>query len=112
MGLKKMVHWLIFLIIALALPGCGGDLPFEYRYLSASVVQINYLDKVYELDRFGDKIDAPFTYEFESDGDLDIVIAGKAYDIDSPYDIDKPKKKSVSKKTVSKKKKSTRKRKK
>ncbi len=78
--------------------GCGGDLPFEYRYLSANLVQINYLDKVYELERFGEKIDAPFNYEFEPDGDLDIFIAGKA------YDIDKPKKKSVSKKSVSKKK--------
>ena len=86
--------------------GCGRDLPFEYRYLSANVVRITYLEKVYELNRFGKKPNVPFDYAFEPDGDLDITIAGKTYDIDSPYDMDKPKKK-----TVSKKKKTTRKRK-
>ena len=57
-----------------------------------------------ELDRYGAKKDTPFEYQFESDGDLDITIAGKTYDIDSPYDIDKPKmrKKKTSKKRTKK----------
>lgn len=78
--------------------GCGQDLPFEYRYLSANKVQVKYLEKIWELDRYGTKLNAPFDYEFESDGDLDITVAGKTYEIESPYDIDKPKKKTTTRK--------------
>jgi len=107
MGNKIIVSGLaLFFFIT---TGCGQDLPFEYRYLSANLVQIKYLDKVYELNRYGDNNAVPFKFQFESDGDLDITISGKTYDIDSPYDIDKPKvtkkKKKSSKKTRSKKKK-------
>ncbi len=46
---------------------------------------------MYRLKRFGPKVSTPFEYRFESDGDLDITVAGKTYDIDSPYDIDSSK---------------------
>ena len=108
MDLKKMMLSMVVGITMISVLGCGQDMPFEYRYLSANTVQIKYLDQVYQLDRFGERVDAPFNYEFESDGDLDIVLAGKKYEIESPYDIDKPKKK----KSVSKKRKTTRSRKK
>ena len=98
MGVKKGVCGFIVVVAAVVGIGCGQDLPFEYRYLSANQVQIRYQEKVYDLQRFGPKINTPFDYAFEPDGDLDITIAGKTYDIDSPYDIDKPKKKKVKKK--------------
>ncbi len=86
---KIIVSVLSFLFFITA--GCGEDLPFEYKYTSANVVMIKYKGSIYELDRFGMKTAAPFTYRFEPDGDLDIMIDGKVYDIDSPYDLDKPK---------------------
>lgn len=95
--MKKKIIVLISVLLFLITVGCGEDLPFEYRYLSASVVRINYMGAQYHLNRYGSKTDTPFEYEFESDGDIDITISGKIYDIDSPYDIDKPK---VSKKTI------------
>ncbi len=105
--MKRIVSICLVGFFFLLTIGCGQDLPFEYRYLSANVVQIQYMDQLYELNRFGVKIDAPFDYEFESDGDLDVMIAGKRYDIDSPYDIDKPKttKKKTTKKRTKKKRK-------
>ncbi len=112
--MKRLLSISIMGFFFLSTIGCGQDLPFEYRYLSANLVQIEYMGKVYELNRFGQTINAPFEYEFESDGDLDLVIAGKRYDIDSPYDIDKPKttkKRTTKKKTTTKKKSTTKKRK-
>ena len=81
---------------------CGRDLPFEYKYLSAAQVQITYEGKTYLLNRFGPETDTPFDYAFEDDGDLDVTIDGKTWYIDSPYDIDKPKKKTVKKKRTTK----------
>ena len=78
--------------------GCGENLPFAYRYLSANQVQIEYQGNTYHLNRFGPKSNTPFKYRFEPDGDLDIMIAGKTFDIDSPYDIDSPKSKKKKKK--------------
>ena len=63
-------------------------------------VDISYKGKLYRLKRFGHRVSTPFEYRFESDGDLDITVAGKTYDIDSPYDID-------SSKTAKKKKKNS-----
>ncbi len=98
MSIKKITGNLTLLVSVLLIFGCGQDLPFDYKFVSANTVQINYMDKVYELDRYGPKLNTPFEYQFESDGDLDIMIAGESYDIDSPYDIDKPKKKKTKKK--------------
>ncbi|MCG8688836.1 MAG: hypothetical protein MI892_28460 [Desulfobacterales bacterium] len=89
----------IFLIIVFM--GCGRNLPFEYRYLSPSSVEITYQGQKYLLNQYGDSASTPFDYSFESDGDLDIRIEGKDYEIDSPYDVDKKKKKK--KKTTKKK---------
>lgn len=105
MDIKKAMLSMVVGLTMISILGCGQDLPFEYRYLSANTVEIKYLDHLYQLDRFGQRADVPFDYEFESDGDLDIVIGGKEYEIESPYDIDKPKKKK--KKSVSKKRKTT-----
>lgn len=111
---RKTGTLLILICFIIAAAGCGGSLPFEYRYTSDSTVEIKYQGKTYRLNRFAAKIPAPFEYEFESDGDLDITIQGKTYDIDSPYDVDKPKskaKKKVKKKTTSTTKKKSTKRK-
>lgn len=93
------------LMTVLFLMGCSQDLPFEYRYLSRDVVQIQYQGNIYQLNRLGRKVPAPFDYQFESDGDIDITVDGKTYDIDSPFDIDKPK---VKKKTTKKRRSSSR----
>lgn len=78
--------------VTLGISGCGGEeLPFTYRYRSASVVEIGYMGKSYVLQQFGTRTPTPFEYAFESDGDLDITIGGKSYDLDSPYDRDKKK---------------------
>lgn len=102
--MKKRIA-LVTTLITFLFMGCGQDLPFEYRYTSANTVQIKYMNSFYELNRFGPRTNTPFQYAFEPDGDLDITIAGKTYDIDSPYDIDTKKKSSSKKKKRKKKKK-------
>ncbi len=87
--------------------GCGQDLPFEYRYRSPNLVEVNFQGKTYQLNRFGPSAPTPFEFAFEPDGDVDIRIGGKTYDIDSPYDIDKPKKKKKKKKKKTTRKKTT-----
>lgn len=89
----------VMVMSVLFLMACGQDLPFEYRYLSRDIVQIQYQGKMYQLNRLGQRVPTPFDYQFEPDGDIDIRIDGKTYDIDSPFDIDKPK---VKKKTTKK----------
>ena len=96
------------LAVAFLATGCGQDRPFDYQYLSANQVRVDYSGKSYVLNRFGPRVNTPFEYAFEADGDLDVTIGGKTWDIDSPYDIDtskskKKKKKSTSKKTKRKK---------
>jgi len=89
---KKTGILLLLICFMLSTIGCGSNLPFEYRYTSANAVEITYQGKLYRLNRFGPKTRAPFDYAFESDGDLDIRIGGKTWDIDSPYDLDRPEK--------------------
>ena len=95
---QKFASLIAAVLLSLVAAGCGEKLPFEYQYTSPSVVQIKYMGKVYELDRFGEAVETPFAYQFEEDGDIDITIEGKTYDIDSPYDIDKPKTRKLKKK--------------
>lgn len=89
--------------------GCGQDMPFDYKYLSANQVRVDYSGKSYLLNRFGPRVNTPFDYAFEADGDLDITIGGKTWDLDSPYDIDKPKSKKKKKKKTTTSKKTKRK---
>lgn len=90
--------------------------PLQFRYLSSNVVELMVAGQSYKLDRRGPRIRTPFRYRFEDDGDIDIVFQGKAYDLDSPYDIDiktkKTSKKKVTKKSKSSKKKKSKKKKK
>jgi len=60
----------------------------KYRYLSADTVEIMVAGVVYPLTMDGPRVRTPFGYEFEDDGDIDIRVGGKIYDIDSPYDYD------------------------
>lgn len=104
MKIKHFLASVLTILFLISTLGCGSNLPFEYRYLSANTVQIKYREKLYELERFGEQADTPFDYEFESDGDLDIFIAGKLYEIESPYDLDMPKKIKLKSKSKTKKK--------
>jgi hypothetical protein len=67
---------------------------FEYRFSECREVVIKYLGQLYivrQNDEYdGDRFNTlfPFVYEFEDDGDLDIRINDRAYDLDSPCDID------------------------
>ena len=82
------------------LAGCGPDLPFEAKYTSKNQVIISYQGKRYTLNRYGIPARTPFSYRFERDGDLDLKIDGRLYEVDSPYDRDT---KKVTKKAVTKK---------
>ncbi len=88
--------------LGICLAGCGSDRPFSAEYTSPNQVVIIYQGKQYTLDRYGIPASVPFSYRFEDDGDLDLTIDGKLYEVDSPYDRDK---KKVNKKTKTVKKK-------
>lgn len=79
--------------LGIFLTGCGSDQPFSARYTSPNRVIITYQEKQYTLNRYGISTAVPFAYRFEEDGDLDLTIGGKLYEVDSPYDYDKDKKK-------------------
>ncbi|WP_153305965.1 hypothetical protein [Desulfogranum mediterraneum] len=94
----------LFCAVPLLLAACGGEPPpFEARYLSANQVQVSYQGKNYLLNRLQQpRTDLPFEYSFEADGDLDLEINGRQYEVDSPYDRDR-KKKKVKRRTKKKK---------
>lgn len=79
--------------------GCSGEKrPFTAEFDGKDNAVVTYKGKSYTLNRFVPVANVPFKYRFESDGDLDIEIEGKSYEVDNPYDIDK-KKKTAKKKT-------------
>ncbi len=82
-------HLLCFSVL-LALSACNREQPpFETKYTSPNDVMVTYQGKNYHLNRFQKKGCLPFQYNFENDGDLDLMLNGKEYEIDSPYDRDK-----------------------
>lgn len=89
--------------IGACISGCGPELPFEAEYTSPNQVIVTYQGKQYTLERYGIPTQAPFTYRFENDGDIDLTIDGQVYDVDSPYDRDRKKVKRTKKKTTTKK---------
>jgi len=95
--MKTALHLFVIVLIS-CIAGCGDGLPFEAEYTSKNRVVITYQGKKYILERYGIPTQAPFTYRFEDDGDIDLTIDGRIYDVDSPYDRDKKKKKKVIKK--------------
>lgn len=73
--------------------GCSGEKrPFEVQFTSRDEAVVTYKGKAYRLNRFLPVADVPFTYSFENDGDLDLEVDGRSWDIDNPYDIDNKKK--------------------
>jgi hypothetical protein len=88
--------------LGICLAGCGSERPFSAEYTSPNQVVIVYQGTQYTLNRYGISASVPFGYRFEDDGDLDLTVDGKLYEVDSPYDIDKAKKK-IKKKTKVKK---------
>ena len=46
---KKCLNFGLAVLFSISF-GCGQELPFEYQYKSANVVQIKYNNVVYELD--------------------------------------------------------------
>ncbi|WP_446012022.1 hypothetical protein [Candidatus Electrothrix sp.] len=91
------------MFLGCSLVACGPDLPFTAEYSSPNQVVIQYQGKKYILERYGIPASVPFSYRFEKDGDLDLTINGKLYEVDSPYDRDKKKIKKKVNKTVKKK---------
>ena len=89
--------------LGICLAGCGSERPFSAEYTSPNQVVIVYQGKQYSLNRYGISASVPFGYRFEDDGDLDLTVDGRLYEVDSPYDRDKAKKK-IKKKTKVKKK--------
>lgn len=104
-GKKILMILAVGLSLGVFLSGCGSDRPFSAKYTSPNQVIITYQGKQYTLNRYGIPASTPFQYRFEDDGDLDLNINGELYEVDSPYDRDKRKKKvkkTVRKKTVKK----------
>jgi hypothetical protein len=97
MKIQNILFTLTGVALGCCLAGCGPDFPFEAEYTSRNQVIITYQGKRYTLDRYGIPAQTPFSYRFEQDGDLDLKIDGRLYEVDSPYDRDK---KKVKKKTV------------
>ncbi|CAK8718375.1 hypothetical protein KKHLCK_07545 [Candidatus Electrothrix laxa] len=90
--------------LGICLAGCGSERPFSAEYTSPNQVVIIYQGKQYTLNRYGIAASVPFGYRFEDDGDLDLTVDGRLYEVDSPYDIDKKKvKRKIKAKTVKKK---------
>ena len=85
--------------VGIFLTGCWSDRPFSAKYTSPNQVIITYQGKQYTLNRYGIPPSVPFQYRFEDDGDLDLSIDGKLYEVDSPYDRDKKSRKDEGKKT-------------
>lgn len=103
----KQFSLLVLLTAFFFVAGCSGEKrPFTAEFNGKDNVDITYKGKKYTLNRFIPVGNVPFEYSFESDGDLDIEIEGKSYEVDNPYDIDTKKtaKKEVKKKRVVKKK--------
>ncbi|WP_339133026.1 MAG: hypothetical protein WGN25_11695 [Candidatus Electrothrix sp. GW3-4] len=89
--------------VGLFLASCGPGRPFSAKYTSPNQVVITYQGKQYTLNRYGISASVPFGYRFEDDGDLDLTINGKLYEVESPYDREKKReKKKVPKKARSK----------
>ncbi len=108
----KQFNLLVLLAALTLFAGCSGEKrPFTAEFNGKDNVVITYQGKSYTLNRFIPVANVPFEYSFESDGDLDLEIEGKSYEVDNPYDIDK-KKKTVKKKTKVVKKTTTTKKKK
>lgn len=82
--------------LSIAVSACSGDSrrPFEVVYTSKNDVTITYKGKDYRLNRFQRGLTVPFQYAFENDGDLNLVIEGEEYEIESPFDNDNKKKKN------------------
>ena len=102
--MKVTSLFFFFVGCSFLISGCGpSDRPFTYTYTAEDTVVLTYQGKEYTLVQSEPPVEGlPFTYEFEDDGDLDLTIAGKMYEIDSPYDRDPIKKKTVKKKTSKK----------
>lgn len=97
---------ILSIVFTLVLSACSNNPPpFKAKYISSDDVLVTFKDKQYHLNRFRQNDQVPFGYAFEPDGDLDLFIDGKEYEIDSPFDVDKKKKtgKTVKKKKEAKK---------
>ncbi|MGR0482625.1 MAG: hypothetical protein ACTFAL_14815 [Candidatus Electronema sp. V4] len=74
--------------------GCSSEPPpFAAEYISQNRVLVTYQGRQHVLNRYGSSAPVPFKYRFEEDGDLDLLIDGRTYEVDSPYDRDVSKKK-------------------
>lgn len=94
---KIMTYRLFIAVFSVFLVACSQEqLPFQYRYLSPDEVDFVYKGQRYQLSK-SRSVKTPFKYNFEQDGDLDIVIDGVEYEIESPFDVDRKKKKKTAK---------------
>lgn len=79
--------------------GCNQEkLPFTAKYISPNQVLVTFQGRQHTLNRYGPATQVPFQYRFEPDGDLNLFINGRTYDVDSPYDIKRKKSASAKKK--------------
>lgn len=91
--------------LCMAISACSSDnRPFTAVYTSRNDVTVTYQGKDFRLNRFQRDPSVPFQYAFEGDGDLNLVIDGREYEVESPFDVDAKKKKTKKPSTEKKKK--------
>lgn len=60
--------------------------PFAVRYLTSKSAEVNYDGKTYQISNAINHSEYPFQYLFEDDGDIDLTLNGREYEIENPED--------------------------
>ena len=60
--------------------------PFAVRYLTSKSAEVKYAGQTYQISDGINHSEYPFQYAFEEDGDIDLILNGREYEIESPED--------------------------
>lgn len=61
--------------------------PFAVRYLTSRSAEVKYAGQLYQISNTVNHDEYPFQYSFEDDGDIDLILDGIEYEIESPEDV-------------------------
>ena len=60
--------------------------PFEVRYLTSQSAEVKYEGRLYQISNAVNHDEYPFRYSFEDDGDIDLILNGREYEVENPED--------------------------